>query len=104
MPRLQEEGKRGGCNAFHVPQVAADSVGPAVAEEVGAEDGVAPAGEGDGDLLEHPAAVRAVAVGHEDGGFDGEELAVGAHGFEGLGEETWSLRSGEETLLISHSL
>lgn len=57
-----------------------------MAEEIGGEDGVAPGGEVDADLLEEPAGVGSVAMGHEDRGLDlliqgqealREELAVG---------------------------
>ncbi|PON89412.1 hypothetical protein TorRG33x02_147630 [Trema orientale] len=65
-----EEGEGGGGDLLHVAEVAAEAVGPAVAEEVGGEDGVAPAGEADADLLEEPAGVGAVAVGHVDRAFD----------------------------------
>ena len=84
-----EEGEGGGGDLLHVAEVAAEAVGAAVAEEVGGEDGVAPGGEVDADLLEEPAGVGTVAVAHVDGGLDGEiqreetlgeEVAVG--GFE----------------------
>lgn len=55
-----------------------------MAEHIGGEDGVAPAGEVDAEFLEHPAGIRPVAVGHEDGGLDG---SGGVEGEEGLGEE-----------------
>ena len=67
---VEEEGEGGGGDLVHVAEVAAEAVGAAVAEEVGGEDGVAPGGEVDADLLEEPAGVGAVAVGHVDGGLD----------------------------------
>lgn len=60
-----EEGERSGGDLFHVAEVAAEAIGAAVAEEVGAVDGVAPGGVGNGDFLEEPAGVGAVAVSHE---------------------------------------
>lgn len=73
---VEEEGEGGGCDLVHVAEVATEAVGTAVAEDVGGEDGVAPRGEVDADLLEEPAGVGAVAVGHEDGGFDFAGLEV----------------------------
>lgn len=60
-----------------------------MAQEICAVHCVSPIGEGDADLLEQPARIGSVSVGHEDGGLDGliqrqeflgEDLAVG--GFE----------------------
>lgn len=84
---VDEVGERGGGDALQVAEVASETVGATVTEEVGGEDGVTPVGEADADLLEEPASVGAVAVGHVDGAFDtwrvqgdetlGEELAAG---------------------------
>lgn len=82
---MEEEGEGGGGDFVHVAEVALETVGAAVAEEVGGEDGVAPGGEVDADFLEEPASVGAVAVGHKDGGFDLVGLEVERE--EGLGED-----------------
>lgn len=81
---VKEEGEGSSCDFLHVAEVAAEAVGAAVAKEVGGEDGVAPGGEVDADLLEEPAGVGAVAVAHEDGGFHG---SGGVQGQEGLRED-----------------
>ena len=58
-------------------------------EEVSGEDGVAPGGKVDADLLEEPAGVGSVAMGHVNGSFNGfgsiqwkealrEEFAIGS--------------------------
>ena len=67
-----EERKGGGGDLLHVAEVAADAVGAAVAEDVGGEDCVAPGGVVNANLLEEPAGVGAVAVGHVDGSLDRE--------------------------------
>lgn len=67
---VEEEGEGCGGDFVHVAEVAAEAVGAAVAEEVGSEDGVAPGGVGEANLLEHPAGVGAVAVSHVDGAFE----------------------------------
>uniref|UniRef100_J3LAS8 Uncharacterized protein n=1 Tax=Oryza brachyantha TaxID=4533 RepID=J3LAS8_ORYBR len=69
----EEEGERRRGDGLHVPEVAADALGAAVAEEVGAEDGVPPPRVADGEALEHPGGVGAVAVGHEH---DAPDVAV----------------------------
>lgn len=53
-----------------------------MSDKIGAVDGVAPIGVSDGDFLEQPGGIGAVAVGHVDGGFYG---FIGERG-EGLGE------------------
>ncbi|KAJ6811969.1 putative caffeoylshikimate esterase [Iris pallida] len=98
-----EEGEGGGGDGVEVAEVAAEAVGAAVAEEVGDVDGVAPGGEGDGDLLEEPAGVGAVAVGHEDEGL-GVVVGAGAEGAEGLGEEALAGGGREVGLAVAHSL
>ncbi|KAF7814334.1 hypothetical protein G2W53_028303 [Senna tora] len=81
---VKEERERGGGDLLHIAEVASEAVGAAVAEEIGGEDGVAPSGEVDADLLEEPAGVGAVSVGHEDGGLEGSGRVQGE---EGLGED-----------------
>ena len=87
---VEEKGEGGGGDFFHIAEVAAEAIGAAMAKEIGGEDGVAPRGVAETDLLEHPAGVGAVAVSHVDGAFGlwrvqrnealREELAMG--GFE----------------------
>nr|GMD30516.1 V-type proton ATPase subunit C''1 [Ipomoea batatas] len=69
IPHALEEAERSRCHFFHVPDVAADAFGAAVAEEVGGEDVVPPRCNTYAYPLEKPAGVGAVAVGHENSGF-----------------------------------
>lgn len=97
---VEKEGERGRSHFLHVADVASEAIGATVAEEVGSEDGVAPGGVVDADLLEEPAGVGAVAVGHKDGGLHGDG---GIQREEGLREDH-AVGSLEVGFGVSHSL
>ncbi|KAG0503179.1 hypothetical protein HPP92_003251 [Vanilla planifolia] len=66
-----EEGKRRLGDGIQITNIASEAVGSAMAEQIGAEDGVTPSCEGDGYLLKEPAGIGAITVGHEDGSLNG---------------------------------
>lgn len=104
LPDGEKEGEGSGGNGLHVAKIAADAIGSAVTEEIGAIDGVSPVGICDGNLLEEPAGIGSISVGHEDERLDGKEISGGGiDGEERLGEEA-AMGALEVGLLILDAL
>lgn len=95
---LEEVERRCG-DLLHVSHVAADPVGSAVAEQIRAENRVAPLSVGDGDLLEQPTSVAAITMGHTDNALHGAFFDR----YPRLGEQG-SVRGFETLLMVFHPL
>ncbi|KAJ0865546.1 hypothetical protein HanRHA438_Chr12g0541691 [Helianthus annuus] len=71
LPNTNKIRQRSSSSFIHITNIPLKAIRATMAKKISSKDSVAPLGVGDADFLEAPAGVGAVAVGHEDGGFDG---------------------------------